>query len=61
MINKLIQEIAGRCIEEIEYYIDNTIHWQLNFDDDDSDEFRCALEHKIKQQILFTLIKKVTK
>lgn len=61
MINKLVQEIADRCIEEIDEHIDNTIHWQLNFDDDDGDELTGELEHKIKQQILFTLIKRVTK
>ena len=61
MMNKLIQEIADRCIEEIDEYIDNTIHWQLNFDDDDGDELTGELEHKIKQQILFSLIKRVTK
>ena len=59
-MNKLIQEIADRCIEEIDEHIDNTIHWQLNFDDD-GDELIGELEHKIKQQILFSLIKRVTK
>lgn len=61
MMNKLIQEIADRCIEEIDEHIDNTIHWQLNFDDDDGDELTGELELKIKQQILFSLIKRVTK
>ena len=43
-------------------HIDNTIHWQLNFDDDDEgNELIGELELKIKQQILFTLIKRVTK
>ena len=59
-MNKLVQEIADCCIEEIDEHIDNTIHWQLNFDDD-GDELTGELEHKIKQQILFTLIKQVTK
>ena len=59
-MNKLIQEIADRCIEEIDEHIDNTIHWQLNFDDDGY-ELTGELEHKIKQQILFSLIKRVTK
>ena len=61
-MNKLIQEIADRCIEEIDEHIDNTIDWQLNFDDDDleGDEVY-ELELKIKQQILFSLIKRVTK
>jgi hypothetical protein len=61
-MNKLIQEIADRCIEEIDEHIDNTIHWQLNFDDDDLEgDNLYELELKIKQQILFSLIKKVTK
>jgi len=61
-MNKLIQEIADRCIEEIDEHIDNTIHWQLNFDDEDTEgDDLYELELKIKQQILFTLIKRVTK
>ena len=61
-MNKLIQQIANKCIEEIDEHIDNTIHWQLNFDDDDEgNELIGELELKIKQQILFTLIKRVTK
>jgi hypothetical protein len=61
-MNKLIQEIADRCIEEINEHIDNTIHWQLNFDDEDTEgDDLYELELKIKQQILFTLIKRVTK
>ena len=62
-MNKLIKEIADQCIEEIDEHIDNTIHWQLTFDDE-TDEPQIdltELELKIKQQILFTLIKKVTK
>jgi hypothetical protein len=61
-MNKLIQEIADRCIEEINEHIDNTIHWQLNFDDEDTEgDDLYELELKIKQQILFTLIKRATK
>ena len=61
-MNKLIQEIADRCIEEIDEHINNTIHWQLNFDDEDTEgDDLYELELKIKQQILFSLIKKVTK
>jgi hypothetical protein len=59
-MNKLIQQIADQCIEEIDEHIDNTIHWQLNFDDLEDNDLT-ELELKIKQQILFTLIKKVTK
>jgi len=60
---KLILNTADKIIEEIDEYIDNTIHWQL-----DSSEFGLTefddlypLELQIKQQILFSLIKKVTK
>ena len=60
-MNKLIQEIADRCIEEIDEHIDNTIHWQLNFDDEEFSDDTYELELKIKQQILFSLIKRVTK
>jgi hypothetical protein len=62
IMNKLIQEIADRCIEEIDEHINNTIHWQLNFDDEDTEgDDLYELELKIKQQILFSLIKRVTK
>jgi len=58
----IIQEIADRCIEEIDEHINNTIHWQLNFDDEDTEgDDLYELELKIKQQILFSLIKRVTK
>jgi hypothetical protein len=60
-MNKLIQEIADSCIEEIDEHIDNTIHWQLNFDDEEFDSHTDQLELKVKQQILFSLIKRVTK
>lgn len=62
-MNKLIQQIADQCIEEIDEHIDNTIHWQLTFDDetDEPQVDLTELELKIKQQILFSLIKKVTK
>jgi len=59
-MNKLIQQIANKCIDEIDEHIDNTIHWQLTFDDDEGDDLT-ELKLKIKQQILFTLIKKITK
>jgi len=58
-MNTMIQQIADQCIEEIDLYIDKTIHWQL--DDDTTNDDLYELELKIKQQILFTLIKKVTK
>jgi len=64
MYNKeLIANTADKIIEDIDQYIDNTIRWQL-----DSSEFGLTefddlyeLELQIKQQLLFTLIKKVTK
>jgi len=62
-MKNIIQEIADHCIEEIDEHIDNTIGWgmdNLRSDNLDADEFY-ELELKIKQQILFTLIKKVTK
>tara|TARA_R110000868_G_scaffold394262_1_gene665529 strand:+ start:491 stop:772 length:282 start_codon:yes stop_codon:yes gene_type:complete len=60
-MNTLIQQIADKCVDEIDEHIDNTIHWQLNFDDDDEgNELIGELELKIKQQILFSLIKRVT-
>ena len=61
-MNKLIQQIADKCIEEIDEHIENTIHWQFEFNNEiiEGDELN-ELQLKIKQQILFTLIKKVTK
>lgn len=62
-MNTLIQKIADQCIEEIDEYIDNTIHWQLDYDDETNEPQvdLSELELKVKQQILFTLIKRVTK
>ena len=57
-MNKMIETIASHIIEEIDEHIDNTIHWQL---DDDTIEYSAELELKVKQQVLFSLIKKVTK
>jgi hypothetical protein len=57
-MNKIIETIASRIIEEIDEHIDNTIHWQL---DDDNLEYSADLELKVKQQVLFSLIKRVTK
>jgi hypothetical protein len=59
-MNKLIQQIADKCIEDIDQYINNTIHWQLDDEDIEAGDLN-ELELKVKQQILFTLIKKVTK
>ena len=62
-MNTLIQKIADQCIEEIDEHIDNTIHWQLDYDDETNEPQvdLSELELKVKQQILFTLIKRVTK
>lgn len=57
-MNKMIETIASHIIEEIDEHIDNTIHWQL---DDDNLEYSADLELKVKQQVLFSLIKRVTK
>ena len=62
-MKNMILEVANQCTEEIDLYIDKTIHWQLtdNNDDNANDLDLFELELKIKQQILFSLIKKVTK
>jgi len=57
-MNKIVETIASHIIEEIDEHIDNAIHWQL---DDDTIEYSYELELKVKQQVLFSLIKKVTK
>lgn len=59
-MNKIVQQMADHCIEVIEEYIDDTIHWQLDGEDLEGDDIH-QLELKVKQQILFTLIKRVTK
>jgi len=59
----LVSATADKIIEEIDEHIDNAIHWQM-----DPSEFKLCefddlyeLELQIKQQVLFSLIKKVTK
>lgn len=59
-MNTIVQQIADKCIEDIDHYINNTIHWQLDDEDIEAGDLN-ELELKVKQQILFTLIKKVTK
>ena len=62
-MNKLIQKTANHCIKEIDENINTVVRWGLSGADIDyfeSDELQ-ELELKIKQQILFTLIKQVTK
>tara|TARA_B100001248_G_C27081556_1_gene318587 strand:- start:75 stop:254 length:180 start_codon:yes stop_codon:yes gene_type:complete len=56
----LIENISSHLIEEIDEHIDNAIIWQLDESKLEGDDFN-ELELKVKQQILFTLIKKVTK
>lgn len=58
-MNKLVQQIADQIIYEIDEHIDNTIAWQLETDAE-GDEL-AELELQIKQQVLFSLIKTVTK
>ena len=57
-MNKIVETIASHIIEEIDEHIDNAIHWQL---DDDTIEYSDELELKVKQQVLFSLIKRITK
>ena len=57
-MQKLIETLSNNLIEEIDEHIDNAIHWQL---DDDDLEYSADLELKVKQQVLFSLIKRVTK
>ena len=57
-MNKTIETIANNVIDVIDEQIDNTIHWQL---DDDDIDYTNELELKVKQQVLFSLIKRVTK
>lgn len=57
-MNKTIETIANNIIDVIDEQIDNTIHWQL---DDDDIDYTNELELKVKQQVLFSLIKRVTK
>jgi hypothetical protein len=59
----LIANIADKIIEEVDEHIDNTIHWQLDPSEFQLNEFDdlYELELQVKQQLLFSLIKKVTK
>lgn len=57
-MNKIIETIASHIIEEIDEHIDNAIHWAI---DDDAIDYDDELELKVKQQVLFSLIKRVTK
>ena len=59
----LIANVADKIIEEVDEHIDNTIHWQLDPSEFQLNEFDdlYELELQVKQQLLFSLIKKVTK
>jgi len=58
-MENIIQQIADKSIGEINHRIDRIIDMQLDVDME-GDELN-ELTLKIKQQILFTLIKQVTK
>jgi hypothetical protein len=58
-MENIIQQCADKCISEINHHIDSIIDMQLNIDIE-GDDFQ-ELTLKVKQQILFTLIKQVTK
>ena len=58
-MENIIQQIADKSIGEINHRIDRIIDMQLDVDIE-GDELN-ELTLKIKQQILFTLIKQVTK
>jgi len=59
----LIANIADKIVEEVDEHIDNTIHWQLDPSEFQLNEFDdlYELELQVKQQLLFSLIKRVTK
>ena len=57
-MNKIIETIASQVIDDVDSYIDNTIHWAI---DDDAIDYDNELELKVNQQVLFSLIKRVTK
>ena len=58
-MENIIQQIANKCISEINHRIDRIIDMQLDIDIEGDDFHELTL--KVKQQILFTLIKQVTK
>ena len=57
-MQKLIQSLSENVIEEAQDNLDQLVHWALDTDDI---EYSQELEDKVKQQILFTLIKRITK
>ena len=57
-MQNLIQTLSENVIEEAQDNLDQLVHWALDSDDI---EYSLELEEKVKQQILFTLIKRLTK
>ena len=57
-MQNLIQTLSENVIEEAQDNLDQLVHWALDSDDI---EYSQELEEKVKQQILFTLIKRLTK
>ena len=58
----IIEKISNHCIEEVDEYIDQIIEMYMSVDNYKLDEYDGnELELKIKQQILFSLIKRVKK
>ena len=57
-MQNLIQTLSDNVIEEAQDNLDQLVHWALDGDDI---EYSQELEDKVKQQILFTLIKRLTK
>jgi hypothetical protein len=59
----LITNVADKIIEEVDEHINNTIHWQMDPSEFQLNEFDdlYQLELQIKQQLLFSLIKRITK
>ena len=58
-MQNIIQQCADKCISEINHRIDRIIDMQLDIDIEGDELTELTL--KVKQQILFTLIKQVTK
>ena len=64
-MENIIQQISDKSISEANHRIDKIIEWQLDsvyslWSKSEGNDFE-ELKLKIKQQILFTLIKQVTK
>ena len=63
-MENIIQQIADKSVNEINQRIDKIINWQVLgylLDVDIEGDKLTELTLKVKQQILFTLIKQVTK